>query len=40
MKSHKKAKKKMSPRNSNTMGHAQITRKSDSQNKLSMPQLK
>jgi hypothetical protein len=37
MKSYKKAKKKRSPRNSNVRGRAQITRKSYSQNKMSMP---
>jgi hypothetical protein len=37
MKSYKKAKKERSPKNSNVRGRAQITRKSYSQNKMSMP---
>jgi hypothetical protein len=37
-KSREKAKKRQkNPRNSNAKGHAQITRKSDSQDKVSMP---
>jgi len=40
MESHETAKKERSPRNLNVRGHAQITRKSDRQNKVSMPRLK
>jgi hypothetical protein len=33
----RKPKRRKSPRNSNTKGHAQITRKGDSQKKVSIP---
>jgi hypothetical protein len=36
----RKPKRQKSPRNSNARGHTQITRKSDSQNKVSMPHPK
>jgi hypothetical protein len=36
-KTMRKPKRKKSPRNSMIRGHAQITRKSDNQDKMSMP---
>jgi len=39
-KTMRKPKRQKSPRNPNARGHAQIIRKSDSQNKMSIPRPK